>query len=213
MKTLLILISLLTLASCGAKKVYHTKLSVAEAAKPYVSTFEERDGRTINDLEVKFAKDSKPERIGYCAVGKRIERKTTAQGVVEHIYQTPLIVINTDYWNDPNFTLAQKEQVMFHELGHCIKGLDHSPSMMSIMYAYALGAQMYLQNYATYMSNFFGNKTYASASATFDGSNYALTAQVEEVVESEDLIHPEGDECVHDHGTIVLEVPAETEEE
>lgn len=64
-------------------------------------------------------------------------------------------MININAWkylDDP-----EKEQIMFHELGHCLQFKDHT-NTRSMMYPYTLGSFYYLYNYQEIMDDFFDCK-------------------------------------------------------
>lgn len=56
---------------------------------------------------------------------------------------TPGITLKIDYWKEANDT--QKENLLFHELGHCILGLGHN-KYKSVMYPSILDPDYYLEN-------------------------------------------------------------------
>ena len=102
---------------------------------------------------------------------------------------TPEIMVNPKYW--AYMSVSDKEELMFHELGHCVLRRGHKGDKVvakdnygrqipvSIMYPYHLGAGIYGSNYNYYMSELFGNSPtadlYASAPTQFDGNVYAST--------------------------------------
>lgn len=86
-------------------------MSIAPEAKQYVSRFVTTGaslGRhiVIDDLIVEF-KAITPKWMGVCYYG-----------------QTPRIVLNTYYWQWLND--LDREQLVFHELGHCVLNRDHN---------------------------------------------------------------------------------------
>lgn len=170
MKNLLILISLLTLASCGLNNQPKTgtkKVNIHPEAQEYVSTFQVKYNYPITNLEV-VKRPLEGNVLAYCQYGGSM---------------TPLIVLNTNYWDHPSFTTANKEQVMYHELGHCLLKRGHDDSMLvinpyysvpaSIMNTYHFSYQVYTQNYSHYINELF--RTNAFAGISFDDTVYAST--------------------------------------
>lgn len=221
MKTLFLILSLLSLVSCGAKKVYHTSVNIDPEASKFVAAFEEQSNMKIKDLSVSYAALSDSRVLGYCQMGKRVEKDYTAQGVVEHVYATPKIVLNTNWWS--RLSVASQEQLVFHELGHCIMGRGHTTTVdgqgnpVSIMYPYHLGETMYVNKYASYMAELFSRPAVAFAGLTFDETRYASFANEEmmqEEVKADDLAMEElHDGCVHDKGTEVIVLDEKTDNE
>jgi hypothetical protein len=211
MKTTLILIALLSLASCGAKKVYHTKVNIHPDAQSFVSTFEQKSNIKIRDLEVTFSDKIADGILGYCQVGSRTERKATLQGAEDHIYATPTIVLNSNYWYTGRLaTDSDREQLVYHELGHCILGRPHVNSASSIMFPYHLTNTAYLADYARYMAELFNKPLMASSGMRFQ--NYASTIYPE--FEEFEVVVPADSEirdCIHDKGHELIQVPVDEE--
>lgn len=137
MKFLITLVFLTTLASCGLALEKQIKsLSIDPLARSYVNEFESEPyfGRSIDDLELRFAKINSPNKgtsiAGYC------QKSTTySQGLLEtKVIKTPRIVINIDYWNTAEDYLKRK--LIYHELGHCILNKGHIDNSAEIMYPY-----------------------------------------------------------------------------
>lgn len=209
MKTSLLLFFLLFLVSCGAKKVYHTELSIHPNAAKYVGTFESQLGKDIKDLKVTYAKLSDDRVLGYCEIGTRVNREYGVE-VVDHVYATPKIVLNTTHWE--KLSLASKEQLIYHELGHCVLGRPHETRLenktpVSLMYPYHLGTEIYVSNYASYISELFSRPSAAYARMTFDGTVYASTigTDFDEMETADYQMEDLHDGCVHDKGTIVID--------
>src|SRR5690606_17670169 len=59
------------------------------------------------------------------------------------------------------YVAADREQLMFHELGHCILNRSHTNSTNSIMYPYHLSANYYINHYVNYIAELFGMTAYA----------------------------------------------------
>jgi hypothetical protein len=91
------LVLMLALSGCS------NTLQIDSEMQPYVDRFEIETGTHITDLKTSFGPTERPEEVAYCFLRD---------------YETPEIVFDRAYWN--SFTDLQREQVMFHELGHCI---------------------------------------------------------------------------------------------
>ncbi len=110
MRELSIAVSLISLMACSNG---HTRqVTIAAAAVPYVLRFE-RDanlqGRPvlIDDLIVRF-EDLGSGKAGACAKGDDV---------------TPTITLSSYYW--PMFDEGMREELVYHELGHCILNRPH----------------------------------------------------------------------------------------
>lgn len=181
MKSTLALMFLLSLVSCGAKQVAHKKVNIHPQAARYVATFEQKGNIRIDDLEVTFQElpISQSSILGYCRLAPKTVRKWTITGWEEHTYNTPLVVLNTKYWDWSQFLTADKEELVYHELGHCVKKLNHVNSTQSIMYPYHLGAVYYENNYSMMMNSLFSPNQVVAAYSNmfFDPNEYASTFQ------------------------------------
>ena len=223
MKTTLIIASLLLLVSCGAKKQYHKKLNVHPEAQTFLSTFEEKYGVKVDDLDMTFAALSDAGVLGYCQKSVRTEKRMEGGALVEHVYATPVIVLNTKYWDrigTTAFTDSDKEQLVYHELGHCVLNRPHVEEKVtsSIMNPYhktaAWYGNIYERNYSNFMIELFNRPALASAGLSFDPTPYASTIFPEfQEIEVEDLHADDLHDCVNDKGSIVVEVIPEVTEE
>jgi hypothetical protein len=96
----------------------------------------------------------------------------------------PEIRINRQFWKVAS--MISREQLMFHEMGHCVLGRPHNASEylgyypLSIMNPYFFGDNLYTVNYNSYVNELFLNKTpsviYASGVSQFPAGAYASTA-------------------------------------
>ena len=101
-KLMRILLLILLFLSCASNRLrYH------EAFAVYVAEFEIHLGKQVN-IPINFVKLDK-KYAGKCWFGLRGR----------------YIEINQVNWND--HTDLQKKQLIFHELGHCVLNLSHSP--------------------------------------------------------------------------------------
>lgn len=113
MKSAIIYIALV-LTACGAPKsnnpVSGNEYRVGEDFQSYIDRFEElsfdRRPTVIKSLIVKFGELDAPT-VGLCQVGSG----------------SPIITIDKEFWDAAGD--AARENLMFHELGHCILLRDH----------------------------------------------------------------------------------------
>lgn len=81
--------------------------------------------------------------VGYCAMMRT----------------TPRIVIQREFWDQA--TPQEKENLIFHELGHCVLDRDHTQTFLpdgrpeSLMYDYLLDSGMYQLHRAYYLDELF----------------------------------------------------------
>ena len=119
------LIFSLLLSSCGyePKQINYTDLRTRENSiidpvfYPFLATFQNYYNVKIRNTHVIFAStnDIIAKTSGICSMATN---------------QKNLIMINIDYWEESN--VFGKEQLLFHELGHCVFNLDHDNSRIDI---------------------------------------------------------------------------------
>lgn len=102
MKIFIIVIALL-IGSCGTN---HSAVYVKELT-PYIKTFENTWGHTINNTMIAFTDILTDEKLGLCLPRKNIS----------------IVYINKKAWY--KLTESQKELLLFHELGHCVLKIYH----------------------------------------------------------------------------------------
>lgn len=136
----------------GCAKISMPSRNIDASLLPYVKAWEKESGLTSN-LRIKV-NNKRRDEIGLCRV--RYERDFIGR-VVRIPYE---IEIQEAYFN--NFTTYEKqmgmEQVINHELEHCVKGRhDHIDSLLtddcpaSIMYTYTFGqTSCYIDHRAYY---------------------------------------------------------------
>lgn len=153
----LIIISLMSILSIGCAPSFQTEpqrtMSIEPELLQYVESFQADSNRlgrpmSINDLVVQF--DTLPDRvIANCTRG----------------YGTPIIRFSITYYN---YYKSQGldhdiEQVMYHELGHCILGLNHNDTTgvnnwpQSIMNTYHFSGSLYYNYKNDYLMQLFFN--------------------------------------------------------
>ena len=118
----------------------------------YVGRFETSYGKKVDDVPVNFANDL-DEKLGKGVAGV-CWAWTGGQREVE---------INSNYWSD--FTDEQREQLVFHELGHCVLNKSHddgtdgdncpSSIMRPQMFSFTEIEDCYLPKYKDYIKNLF----------------------------------------------------------
>jgi len=78
-----------------------------------------------------------------------------------------IIRINPVFWANNQNNFAAKEELMYHELGHCILDRDHNETELpngiaaSIMNPYHIGQSYYRTYYVDYMAELFGVNSYS----------------------------------------------------
>lgn len=128
---------------------------------PYVTNWERESGKTAI-LKININNDLNPSIVGICRY--KIEKNQFNQ-IFKTYYQ---VEININYFrslSDNNKALGI-EQVINHELGHCVKKHDnHDNSLLtdncpaSIMYKYAFGyTECYKKHRAMYWDEVRGKK-------------------------------------------------------
>ena len=135
----------LFLSACAKEKV----TQIDPGFEVFASRFEQEArkqgvGITVDNLKISFDDNEKlgSNILGVCKSGLNF---------------IPEIVISRSYWT--NMSLADKEQLMFHEMGHCVLGRGHNSRVVngyaaSIMNPYHIGS-IYSYNYTSYMSELF----------------------------------------------------------
>lgn len=115
---------LLVLASCG---VNPGPVVVDETFSPYIQRFETEIGVSADGISMQFGNLEK-DYVGVCSISW-VEKSVT---------------IDKTFWEQSNE--SQKEELIYHELGHCAMGLEHDEGLRpvsncpkSIMYPEMLG--------------------------------------------------------------------------
>lgn len=142
----------LSASACAPKEKQHESfLQVDSSFQAYVSNFEqvaadEGTPLTITDLMVAFGPTSSLNETGVCEWAEN---------------ETPRIIVNQRIWN----TLSDddRQEVIFHELGHCVLRRVHQNGEMpayggvtnipvSVMYPYRISGTIYRD----YMDHYHG---------------------------------------------------------
>lgn len=202
-KTNLLLIIALSffITNCGLVMNHEELASVDPSVQPFVDRFNAYSaahGREpISDLVVVLDGTMKPFEdngtitLGLCYFGTQ----TTS----------PKIKINPNFWE--RASLSAKEELIFHELGHCILGRDHTSTQVvaadaaitipvSIMHPYHLGRDIFEGNYNQYISELFTRSTkpmFYLAASQYDSSFYGNRVASTMVAKGSVTINEEGE--------------------
>jgi hypothetical protein len=148
MRTLSAVAFLLTMAvsDCGRIPVQ----DIAPEFREYTARFEVLGHLKIGDLKAKFGTlRGNTETVGLC--------------VVEEDGTPPSIVIDRDYWYEAGD--LQREELMFHELGHCVLNRDHLNDLnrdrcpKSLMYWQTIERDCLEDHHADYMKEMFAGRS------------------------------------------------------
>lgn len=117
------------------------KYPVPEPLQAFVEKFQEYVGYKFDDIEYSFY-DSKTTQIGFCSI----------------IGNYKSVSIDNYYWNTSSD--LGKEQLVFHELGHCVLKRQHNKEFIanhpvSIMYPLILSDRLYSKYYDSYIEELF----------------------------------------------------------
>ncbi len=155
-KTVLLCSASITLAmGCAPKEKEHVELfQVDQTFMPYVQNFElvsSEEGRDvkITDLIVAFGPTNSITETGVCEIATN---------------ETPRVTINQGIWNTLNN--HDRQEVIFHELGHCVLRRRHQDGEVrnhdnsawiaaSIMYPYRIPGATYMANVDHYHGELF----------------------------------------------------------
>lgn len=196
----LILIILILVSSCGKKAQVESGGIIAPKIYPvsdlekYVDIFELKmalagNTSSLDGLEVAFDTEGvfSANILGSC-------RKAYNEFGTEIISRRILI---TSSWG--LLPIASREQLMFHELGHCVllrghTGLTADGTGTSIMNAYHLRPDFYTQNYSTLLTELFGVEQVVFTGFSFDDAIYASTVIGEGQLQFKQNVEVEGHE-------------------
>lgn len=144
---------LLAIAGCAGKPtVSVTPVAQDELLTPYLVTFrfeaKKRKIRLPEQIYLKFvpdlgkAKDDDHDIIGLCSESRG----------------TPVVTIDREYFDAA--TVMEREELMYHEFGHCLLDLDHDNSTVdgrpkSIMHWLKLPAHIYTKYHDYYIDELF----------------------------------------------------------
>lgn len=185
----LVLFLLILTSACGVQnKESASQGSIDSRAEKYVETFVSYGTKLGSSLDtysltVSFS-ESMPQStnggqvIGYC------QRYSNGQKTV---------VLKESYWNSAS--VSDREQLIFHELGHCLLGLTHNDTVesaplwsntnyqannvpSSIMNTFHFGSTLYSGNRNEYMTRLFtghaSSLLYWNAPSQIDSTEYSI---------------------------------------
>lgn len=132
----------LLLSSCAGFK---PTLNIHPQAAKYVNKFnylmKSAQNKEISNLEVHFSTKLPYSTLAVC---------------VREPFTTPVVYLNYYYWNELSYLRdLGREEIIFHELGHCVLNREHTAHKDSVMYPYHLGASRYQLSYSKYISELF----------------------------------------------------------
>jgi hypothetical protein len=168
MKLIILSLFFLIISSCGVKDVSQKKLEIEPAMEYLLSDFEETSAELeasvkVDNLVLKFvdsfsASQEENNVVGLCDLGSTVT-KTDFLGQKTIETATPVVSIKKSYFY--NITTAERHELVFHELGHCILKLGHISGMsnskyLSVMNPSVFSGLMYSNNFDYYMKQLFG---------------------------------------------------------
>lgn len=126
---------------------HHKKVEVA-GFEEYVQLFQDYSVQynhkiVIDDLRIIFGTLNPPGTSSSVTVGLC----QTADGT------TPEITIDSVEW--PDLTASEKEELLMHEMGHCVLYYRHATHSTSIMYPYLADGNVYFDNKDRFLQEFF----------------------------------------------------------
>lgn len=120
---------LIALSSCGAKTSHDKSVSVAPEFQEYFDKFQLEYGRKIEDISIQFGDVST-----HCST---LDHAKLYGCCYFKDGETPLITIDQSEWVRRSFQVngleINYEQLIYHELGHCVLGRSHVETRDSLM--------------------------------------------------------------------------------
>ena len=213
--TLILLFALVSLSAC-APKFNGQGLQINSQFQPYMDRFVQESntvGRpvTISDLTIDFYDNMNiPGANGGIVIGL-----CSMDGL-----SNPKITINTTWWKLMHNYPADREQLIFHEMGHCVLGLKHDDTKVNaadnnalvpvtIMNSYHFSPYTYGVNYDYYMNQLFGNNPartiFATGTWAFDMSWYTTPTVASTASVAKAFVQPTASALagVHSDATII----------
>lgn len=130
-------ISVFSLIGCGAKRDRLPSLNI-EGYEYYVAEFSVYWGKEVKDLSISLDSNMQWPTIGLCEYAEGLQ---------------PKITLNTEYWALSDTYM--REQLLYHEMGHCVLLLEHNDKELSIMNSRAIPEDLYLKNRSYLLTSLF----------------------------------------------------------
>jgi hypothetical protein len=150
---LVVLASALALASCGKDEDAATdRIEIGADFEPYVARFQTASAQygervAISSLVIQFGATRGTTERGACEIGGGAP---------------PTIIVGQAAWD--RISDAEREEFLFHELGHCVlrrkhkSGIDGSGNPVSIMHPYSMDGMTYRTHQAAYLTELFQSR-------------------------------------------------------
>ena len=148
----LAMLSVVASTGCGSAPASSATPQIDPAFSDYVNRFEQASAQAGRPTQVSNVS------MAFGQVASEGEADGRGQCVIV-TGQTPTVTISPDAWNSS--TDAEREQLVFHELGHCVFGLVHVAGItdqgipQSIMDPSEISGAIYTQYHAYYMTTLF----------------------------------------------------------
>lgn len=144
----LIFFGTLSTIGCGCAEKRDKVVEVPDEVSAYVVRFSQIGGDrgapvAIDDLIIRFADIPNPFENGACEVAGNA---------------TPQVTLDVHAW--ASMDDAEREALVFHELGHCVLRRRHRDDRIqgvpkSVMYTYALNSSIYTYYYDSYLNELY----------------------------------------------------------
>lgn len=148
---LVLFMGLVVLSACG-KAPDQQVLDVAPEFTSYVTRFQQSAAQVgsplaVTNLRIQFGQMENPQERGLCDVSS--------------LESVPTILIDKAGWSQMDD--ASREEVLFHELGHCVLRRKHNAGLtkglpVSMMNPYTIGDGVYLSQHDYYLRELFATR-------------------------------------------------------
>ena len=161
MRYSLIFLFLVTLNACAPASKTPSQLNIESQFQPYINNFKVVAAREGHPVTV----DNLIVVLDYTMPGPASAQSSWVLATCTS-GNTPTIRVNPIFWN-AGYSTSDLEQLMFHELGHCVLGRSHDSSIVrvtdfndtlpvTIMNPYHMAVFYYNTNHEYYMKELFG---------------------------------------------------------
>lgn len=181
MKIIFHLIFLVFLVACGKEpSVYR----VDAEFKPYVENFKQSraavtgKGSRITNFELKFKDQT---YLGASVLGscrEEVRMDTSFFGKLgQKQYTVAVIEIDPEYWMVGQGTniFADREQIINHEMGHCVLGQGHTNGVF-VMNPYQLTTATYLNRYSSLINQLFKPNSIITTNIAYNQAAYVAAS-------------------------------------